>query len=81
MAKALEIVEKGRIQAQPLHFGTKLRHQLEVIWTKQLHWVEKDSFEAKNWEDLVAGVEVYVSEDVWHDIKDNMSKARYTVQE
>ena len=43
--------------------------------------MEKDSFEAKHWEDLVAGVEVYVSEDVRHDIKDNMSKARYTVQE
>ena len=81
VAKAFEIVEKSRIQAQPLHFGTKLRHQLEVIWTKQLHWVEEDSFEAKHWEDLVAGVEVYVSEDVRHDIKDNMSKARYTVQE
>ena len=31
VAKAFEIVEEGRIQTQPLHFGTKLRHQLEVI--------------------------------------------------
>ena len=42
--------------------------------------MEKDSLEAKNWEDLITGVEVDVGQNVRHDIKDNVAQARNPIQ-
>ena len=42
--------------------------------------MEEDSLEAKHWEDLITGVEVNVSENVRHDIEDNVAQARNPIQ-
>ena len=47
-----------------------------MVWAEQLHGVEEDGLEAKHWEDLVAGVEVDVGENVGHDVEDNVTQAR-----
>ena len=52
-AQALEIVEERGVEAEPLHVGAELGHQLQVVGAQQLHRVEEDGLEAEHREDGV----------------------------
>ncbi len=52
--------------------GAELGDQLQVVGGEELHRVEEDGFEAKDGEDGVGSVEIYVGEYVRHNIVDDV---------
>ena len=42
--------------------------------------MEKDSLEAEHWKDLITCVEIDVSENVRHDVENNVAQARNPIQ-